>query len=79
MGLFRVRSCCIAPGGSQWHLNTLLGDVERDNGYGGQKIILLSRYNAILVMTGGGYNQPSHTNGLFSRYILPGVLPYTPR
>ena len=44
------------------------------SGNGGQKVILLDKYKAILVLTGGGYNQPSHTNNLLSEYILAGLV-----
>ncbi len=40
---------------------------------GGQKVILLKEQNAIVVLTGGNYNQTSHTNELLVDYILMGL------
>lgn len=48
-------------------------EVPQMSGNGGQKVILLDKYQAILVLTGGGYNQPSHTNKLLANYILAGL------
>jgi hypothetical protein len=36
---------------------------------------LLEPQNAMLVLTGGGYNQPSHTNKLLTEFVLPGLAP----
>ncbi len=56
------------------HSNGQHVEVPQMSGNGGQKVILLDQYQAILVLTGGGYNQPSHTNNLLSNYILPGLV-----
>jgi len=48
-------------------------EIPQASGNGGQKTILLKKYNAIIVFTGGGYNQQSHTNDLLYEYILAGI------
>lgn len=55
------------------HSNGQRVELPQMSGNGGQKVILLDKYQAILVLTGGGYNQPSHTNELLSKYILAGL------
>lgn len=45
-------------------------EIPQSSGNGGQKTILLKKYEAIVVFTGGGYNQQSHSNDLLSKYIL---------
>lgn len=50
-------------------------ETPQVSGNGGQKIILLKPQNAILVLTGGGYNQQSHTNDLLAEFVLPGLAP----
>ncbi len=50
-------------------------ETPQASGNGGQKTILLKKYDAIIVFTGGGYNQQSHTNDLLSDYILTGIAP----
>jgi len=53
-------------------------EIPQMSGNGGQKVILLDKYNAVLVLTGGGYNQPSHSNDLLAKYILAGLAPRPP-
>lgn len=48
-------------------------ETPQSSGNGGQKTILLKKYDAIIVFTGGGYNQQSHTKDLLSEYILEGI------
>ena len=55
------------------HSNGQQVEAPQMSGNGGQKVILLDKYQAILVLTGGGYNQPSHTNKLLANFILPGL------
>lgn len=50
-------------------------ELPQASGNGGQKIILLKNLDAILVLTGGGYNQQSHTSDLLSQFILAGPAP----
>ncbi len=48
-------------------------EIPQMSGNGGQKVILLKEQNAIVVLTGGNYNQSSHTNDLLADYILKGL------
>lgn len=45
-------------------------EIPQASGNGGQKIILLEELDTIIVLTGGGYNQPSHTKELLAKYIF---------
>ena len=47
-------------------------EIHQMSGNGGQKVILLDEHT-ILVLTGGNYNQQSHTSELLLNYILPGL------
>jgi CubicO group peptidase (beta-lactamase class C family) len=67
------------PYGFFWwgrYLNLPSGRVElpQATGNGGQKIIVMEAQSAVVVMTGGAFNQQSDTNELMARYILPGLL-----
>lgn len=67
------------PYGFFWwgrYLNTASGRVElpQATGNGGQKIIVMEAEDAVVVMTGGAYNQQSDTNELMARYLIPGLL-----
>ena len=48
-------------------------EIPQMSGNGGQKVILLKEQNAVLVLTGGNYNQSSHTNNLLADFILKGL------
>jgi len=48
-------------------------ETPQSSGNGGQKTILLKKYDAIIVFTGGAYNQQSHSNDLLSEYVLAGI------
>lgn len=66
------------PYGFFWwgrYINLPSGRVElpQATGNGGQKIIVMEARNAVVVMTGGAYNQQSDTNALMARYIIPGL------
>ncbi len=50
-------------------------EIPQISGNGGQKVILLGKHNTILVLTGGGYNQQSHTNDLLLKFVLSGFSP----
>ena len=67
------------PYGFFWwgrYLNLPSGRVElpQATGNGGQKIIVMEAQDAVVVMTGGAYNQESDTNDLMARYLIPGLL-----
>ncbi|MCV2883763.1 beta-lactamase family protein [Aestuariibacter sp. AA17] len=46
--------------------------ISQMSGNGGQKVIILDDYDAVIVFTGGNYNQQSHTNVLLKDFILNG-------
>ena len=48
-------------------------EIPQASGNGGQKIIVLKEYGAVVVLTGGNYNKQSHTKDLLSKYILVGL------
>lgn len=67
------------PYGFFWwgrYLNLPSGRVElpQATGNGGQKIIVMKAQDAVVVMTGGAFNEQSSTNELMARYIIPGLL-----
>ncbi|MFK7883175.1 MAG: serine hydrolase domain-containing protein [Phycisphaerales bacterium] len=45
-------------------------EIHQVSGNGGQKIIHLPAQDAIVVMTGGNYNQKSNTNRILASYLL---------
>lgn len=49
-------------------------ETPQATGNGGQKIIVLSEHDAVIVLTGAAYNQDSDSNELLARYIIPGLL-----
>ncbi len=57
------------------YINTGEGKVQTPqvSGNGGQKIIQLNEGKTVIVMTGGNYNQQSHTNDLLVKFIIPGL------
>ena len=48
-------------------------ETPQMSGNGGQKVILLGDDNAILVLTGGNYNQSSFANDLLAEFVLAGL------
>lgn len=48
-------------------------ETPQASGNGGQKIIVLDEYDAVIVMTGGAYNQDSRSNEILARYVIPGL------
>ncbi|MEM9374103.1 MAG: serine hydrolase, partial [Planctomycetota bacterium] len=48
-------------------------EIPQVSGNGGQKIILLPDQQAIVVMTGGNYNQASNTNRILVEHLLDGL------
>jgi CubicO group peptidase (beta-lactamase class C family) len=49
-------------------------ETPQATGNGGQKIIVLEDENAVIVMTGGAYNQDSNSNEILARYVIPGLI-----
>lgn len=49
-------------------------ETPQATGNGGQKIIVLEDENAVIVMTGGAYNQDSNSNETLARYVVPGLM-----
>ena len=67
------------PYGYFWwerYINLPTGRLEtpQASGNGGQKIILLPDQDAVLVLTGGNYNEQSATNDIIARYIAPALV-----
>jgi CubicO group peptidase (beta-lactamase class C family) len=58
------------------YINLPSGRLEtpQATGNGGQKIIVLESENAVIVMTGGAYNQDSNSNETLARFVIPGLL-----
>ena len=66
------------PYGYFWwkrYINLPTGRLEtpQASGNGGQKIIVLRDQDAVLVLTGGNYNNESATNDIIARYIAPAL------
>jgi CubicO group peptidase (beta-lactamase class C family) len=57
------------------YLNLPSGRIEtpQASGNGGQKIIVLSEYDTVVVMTGGAYNADSEVNEALARYVVPAL------
>jgi CubicO group peptidase (beta-lactamase class C family) len=49
-------------------------ETPQATGNGGQKIIVLENESAVIVMTGGAYNQDSNSNETLARYVIPGLV-----
>jgi CubicO group peptidase (beta-lactamase class C family) len=48
-------------------------ETPQATGNGGQKIIVLEEHDAVIVMTGGAYNQDTGSNEILARYVVPGL------
>lgn len=57
------------------YLNLPSGRIEtpQASGNGGQKIIVLSNYDTVVVMTGGAYNEETEVNEVLARYLVPAL------
>jgi CubicO group peptidase (beta-lactamase class C family) len=67
------------PYGFFWwkrYINLPTGRLEtpQASGNGGQKIVILRDQDAVLVLTGGNYNNESATNDIIARYIAPALV-----
>jgi len=66
--------------GYQWWLSTYqLASLSIDSyyaaGWGGQHIFVFPMLNAIVVFTGGNYDQKDPVNEIMHRYLLPALIP----
>ncbi len=65
--------------GFQWWQKSYKTDSGKVNtfyadGWGGQKIVLFSDLNMVVVFTGGNYTKKDPCDGMINRYILPAVV-----